>query len=119
MQKTRHTQPVPMIVSVCEVFIGLSDTTAATHSLGLEKNNKIEDVKKVIIVWKRHKVIIIGDSHVRGCVTEVSQNLGETFDISGFVMPGTGLEVITSTAKEEINIVIKDDVVVLGQVQML
>ena len=56
---------------------------------------------------------------MRGCVTEVSQNPGETFDISGFVMPGTGPEVITSTAKEEINIIIKDDVVVLGQVQML
>ena len=108
-----------MIVSVCEVFNGLSDTTAATHSLGLEKNNKIEDVKKVIIVWERHKVIIIGDSHVRGCVTEVSQNLVETFDISGFVISGTRLEVIISMAKEEINIGTKDDVVLLAEVQMM
>jgi hypothetical protein len=38
-----YTQPIPMIVSRYELLNNPNDTTAATYSQGLEKNNKIND----------------------------------------------------------------------------
>ena len=50
---------------------------------------------------------------MRGCAAEISHNLGKTFEVTSFVKPGTGLEVITNTAKEEINKLTKEDVVIV------
>jgi len=76
-----------------------------------ESNKGIEDRKRGI--RKKHKVYIIGDSHARGCAAEVTHNLGETFEVTGYVMPGTGLEVITKIANREIDKLTKEDVVVV------
>ena len=48
---------------------------------------------------RKHKIIIIGDSHARGCAAEIKANLDEGFEVQGFVNPGVGLKTITSTAK--------------------
>ena len=40
---------------------------------------------------KKKKIIVIGDSHARGCAREISNCLGKEFEVSGTVMPGAGL----------------------------
>jgi hypothetical protein len=45
---------------------------------------------------KKNKVIIIGDSHARGCASEVQLNLDLTFETQGTVKPGAILQEIIS-----------------------
>jgi hypothetical protein len=47
---------------------------------------------------RKHKILIIGDSHARGCAAEIKANL----KVQGFVNPGVGLKTVTSTAKNDI-----------------
>jgi hypothetical protein len=63
---------------------------------------------------KDHKVILIGDSHARECAEKISHSLGNSYEITGFVNPGTGLEVITNSAKKEIDHLTQKDVVVVS-----
>jgi hypothetical protein len=45
---------------------------------------------------KKKKIIVIGDSHARGCAREISKYLGKEFEVRGTVMPGAGLAHITT-----------------------
>jgi hypothetical protein len=44
----------------------------------------------------------------------MTENLGKTFEVTGFVKPGAGLEVVTNTAKEISKLTKKDIIVVWG-----
>ena len=35
---------------------------------------------------KKHKIIVIGDSHARGCAAEIKLNVDEGFEVQGFIM---------------------------------
>ena len=58
----------------------------------------------IIHVEKEHKIIVIGDSHARGCAAEIKLNIDEGFKVQGFVTPGTGVSTITTSAKLIFNI---------------
>ena len=45
----------------------------------------------------KNKIIILGDSHARGCASEVQHNLDHTFEIQGTVKPGANLEGIVAS----------------------
>jgi hypothetical protein len=62
---------------------------------------------------KKKKIIIIGDSHARGCAHVISNYLGKEFEVSGTVTPGSGLANITALAHEEILNLTSDDAVVI------
>ena len=62
---------------------------------------------------KKHKIIVIGDSHARGCAAEIKTNLDKDFDILGFVNPGAGLSTITASAELDIQQLSKQDVVIV------
>ena len=62
---------------------------------------------------KLHKVVIMGDSHVRGYVSELQQRLGNDFGIIGFVNPASGMEQIKKVASANIQKLTKKDVIVL------
>jgi hypothetical protein len=51
---------------------------------------------------KKKKIIVIGDSHSRGCARELSSYLCKEFEVRGTVTPGAGLAHITTLAQEEI-----------------
>ena len=58
-------------------------------------------------------MIVISNSHARGCVAEIKSNLDEDFEVQGFVNPGTGLNTIITSAKRDIQQLSKQDVVVV------
>jgi len=62
---------------------------------------------------KQHKVIILGDSHARGCASEVSNLLNNDFEVLRFVNPGAGMKCIKDMSKVKVQQLIKKDVVVL------
>ena len=50
---------------------------------------------------KKQKIFIIGDSHAKGCAAEIKYKFDETFEVTGYVQPGSKLEEITNMARKE------------------
>jgi hypothetical protein len=71
-----------------------------THELKAknESRDKLQRAKNKHMQKKR-KIILIGDSHARGCVAEIKLNLDEGFKFQGFVNRCTGVNTITTFAK--------------------
>jgi hypothetical protein len=66
---------------------------------------------------KNHKIVLIGDSHVRNCATELRHNLGVIYEVSSFVKPDTRMNAIVNTARDEIKKLRSEDVVVIWEGQ--
>ena len=64
-------------------------------------------------VEKKHKIIVIGDSHAQGCAADIQLNLNEGFKVQGFVTTRTGVSNITTSAKSDIQHLSKQDVLVV------
>jgi hypothetical protein len=39
---------------------------------------------------KDHRVLIIGNSHIRNCATNIKSTIKDNFEVQGLVKPGTG-----------------------------
>jgi hypothetical protein len=80
----------------------------ASESMGTHepkvKNENTDMVRKAKNkhVETKHKIIVIGDSHARGCAVEIQLNLDEGFEVQVFVTPGTGVSTITISAESDI-----------------
>ena len=62
---------------------------------------------------KQNKIIILGDSHTRGCAQEVQHNLGHNFEVQRIVKLGANTEVIVNTSPNIIRKFTKKGVVVV------
>ena len=71
------------------------------------------DRKEKVLEKEQHKFIIVGDSHARGCATEVSYLLNNAFEVLGFVNPGAGMKYTKDTSRVKLQQLTKKDVVVL------
>ena len=60
-----------------------------------------------------NKILIIGDSHAKGCAAELSTLIGKTLEVMCTVMPGFRLEHITCLAYREISQRHCDDFVII------
>ena len=65
----------------------ISRTAKPRHSEKCKMNHKKRGLKK-----GQRKVLIIGDSHARGCVTELQHLLKKDFGVLGFITPGLGIK---------------------------
>jgi hypothetical protein len=85
-----------------------------THELETRKEDREN-------IWKRannqkekkHKIIVNGDSHARGCAAEIKSNLDENFDVQGYTNPGAGLSAIITSANRGIQQLSKQVVVLV------
>jgi len=76
----------------------------------VEKTATVENKNKCTSKLQRNKILIIGDSHARGCAAELSISLGE---VMGAVMPGSKLEHITCLAHRHSSQLHCDDFVII------
>jgi hypothetical protein len=60
----------------------------------------------------KHKVVLIGDSHIRGLSSELKQNVDKTYETVGFTKPNACVSVLVDTVKEEVDKLMGDDVIV-------
>jgi len=79
----------------------------------LEKLRSVTNLSKKNKKNKGHKVILIGDSHARECAQKISNYLGNSYEVIGYVNPGTGLEVITQAARKELDHLTQKDVAIV------
>jgi hypothetical protein len=93
------------------------DTPVSTGRLRVVNSKHIRkdkmNHKKRLLEKKQHKVIILGDSHARGCATKVKHLLDNDLEVLGFVNPGSGMKFIKDTARVKLQELTKKDVVVL------
>jgi hypothetical protein len=71
-------------------------------------NGKLSSEKK-----KKHRILIISDSHGRDCATKMMHNLDSDFEVQGTIKPGADLTTITKTVKKEVNLQTENDVIVI------
>jgi hypothetical protein len=60
----------------------------------------------------QHKIVLIGDSHIKSLSSEVKQKLGDTCNIMGFVKANASVSEPVCTTEEEVNKLTKNDVLV-------
>jgi len=89
-----NVDTIPVIVNGNITTKGNEKVINRNTSHKVSGNGKIKSKKK--------KIIIIGDSHARGCAREISNCLGKESEVSGTVMPGAGLAQITPLAHGQI-----------------
>jgi len=61
----------------------------------------------------KNKVLIIGDSHARNCVTRLQDNLSSEYKVSSYIKPGARMSEITKTAREELKSLKCEDLVIV------
>jgi hypothetical protein len=59
--------------------------------------------KKKALEKKQHRVIILGDSHARGCAARVKHLLNNDSEVFGSVNPGSGMKFIKDTARVKLH----------------
>jgi hypothetical protein len=62
---------------------------------------------------KSHKILMVVDSHVKNCVTKLQHKLGANYEASSFVKPGTRMDTIVNIARDEIQKLRIEDIVVI------
>jgi len=72
-----------------------------------------DDYNKKTSNKKQNKIIILGDSHARGCAQEVQHNLGHDFEVQRIVKPGANTEIIVNTSPKITRTFTNKDVVVV------
>ena len=111
--KKSYVSNCPAIPCNVNRFKVLSEPVKACGQDMSQKNREVMQNKDYKREGSKHKILIIGDSHARGCATEMKAILNKDFEVQGFVYPGAGLKTITSTAKNDISKLSKKDVVIV------
>jgi len=62
---------------------------------------------------KKNILILIGASHASRCSVQPARNLGNSFEVTGYVKTGMSIDVITNTITDEIDTLTKDDVILV------
>lgn len=62
---------------------------------------------------KKCKIILIGDSHVRGCSEKLVNHLGSSYNITGISNPNADLKPITSTINMRLENLMKKALVIV------
>jgi len=52
---------------------------------------------------KKKKILLIGDSHMRGCASELRKYLGPNYEVSGTIMPGARTQNVINLGRNEIS----------------
>jgi hypothetical protein len=93
------------------------DTLSKTGNLSeLSTHSRIKfkkDHKKQKVDDKIHKVIIVGDTHARGCASEVKQKLKTEYEVVGFTNPGSSMKDIKESVELKTAQLTKKDIIVL------
>ena len=118
--KQPQPQPIPTIINRYVVLNKLQNHEQKHHPREHDNNNasqkrisRAPNDNKTTLDEKRRKIIIIGDSHARGCAQELQHNLGHGFIVQGIVKPGANLQTIVNAPTKTIAKLTKQDVLVV------
>jgi RNase H-fold protein (predicted Holliday junction resolvase) len=104
-----------------EVLANLNDISEASSASSeghiTSRNFKKKNQKKTQGLnnsgTRRQRIILIGDSHVRNCATDLQHNLGGNYEVTGFAKPGAIMEEIVNTVRKDVQTLSNKDVVIV------
>jgi hypothetical protein len=104
------------LLSYAEVVVNNTESKSELKSPNLIPLLAKKEVKRTPRVSRnQRKVLILGDSHARGCAQETQHNLNRNFCVQGIVKPGAIMKDILSTSSNLVkNLSSKDMVVIWG-----
>jgi hypothetical protein len=109
---------IPVIVNT-EVITNNCDNIKSTSIPELSRIAKTNNYNRKIRgpnEANKHKIMVIGDSHCRGSVRNVSDYLGGKFVVTGMTKPGAGaLNILTLTNLKYRHLTRKDVIIVQGR----
>ena len=91
--------------------------TCLTLGNVIKETNKMNSVNvncDILPNERKHKVTIIGDSHLRGSVLGIKDHLSNNFEVFGFIKPGAGIGQILHSLEVEYTNLTKEDVIVFS-----
>jgi hypothetical protein len=78
-----------------------------------KKNVNLTTTKKTVTsACRRHKILIIGDSHVRGLLENINNCLDDSFSVIGITKPNTDIDAITSLLHLKTEKLTKEDQII-------
>jgi len=63
----------------------------------------LKTTKKTETNKKEHNVLLIGDSHARGCTSILQDKLKDQYMVTGFVKPRANIENLITMVKNDAN----------------
>lgn len=83
------------------------------HNLLKESTVKLLNNKAKYLKCCKHKILLMGDSHMRGCAAKMIASLDARFDVCGVVKPGSVTGSLMETAKGEVETLTKNDFLII------
>jgi hypothetical protein len=79
-----HVSPVKKV----DNNLGMSENVSYLQNLLRESSLQLHVNKNSFSNRHKHKLLLIGDSHLRGCAANMKAFLNNQFEVCGFVKPG-------------------------------
>jgi len=112
-RKTLEQLPVP-VIPITNHFKALHNLQNDLELPSNRQNHHIKNhhIKKNIFlkhnkaisspIRRKTKILLIGDSHICGCASELKKYLGPEYEVTGTIMLGSKLQNVMKLAKNEI-----------------
>ena len=83
------------------------------HNLVKESTVKVTKSRTKYSKFSKQKVLLMGDSHMRGGAANLSASLDARFDVYGAVKPGSDTGSLTDTAKGDVEKLTMNDFLII------
>jgi hypothetical protein len=93
--------------------LGLDGKVSYVQNILRESTVKLLNNKNSFSNFHKHKVLLIGNSHIRGCAANMKTFLNEQFEVSGIVYPGSDFTSLMNSAKGDIWKHTKDNILII------
>jgi capsular polysaccharide biosynthesis protein len=112
--RNNDTGKPQQITTIANQFAVLSEITS-----DCDRQKQAEGVSKKQAAKNRketgeNKIILMGDSHMKGYASKLSNRLDRKFEVMGTVMPGARTQNIVQLCEQEVNSLTGDDMILWG-----
>jgi hypothetical protein len=104
-----HVSPIKKV----DNNLGMSDKVSYLQNLLRESSLKLQVNKNIFFNHHKHKVLLTGDSHLRGCAPNMKDFLNDQFEVCGFVKPAAVSKTVMEYAKSDIEKLTMDDFLIM------
>jgi hypothetical protein len=102
---------IPIIIN------GVEDKTGNNDTLPRSQTNRKKSASTSSFIStskKHHKVLVLGDSYLKGCINKLIGELSVNFKVSGIIRSGAGVDKIVNSSFEDMRKLHHQDVIVLN-----
>jgi hypothetical protein len=89
------------------------DRKVSSYNNSKELYTKLLNSKNNLSISSEHKVLLIGDSHLKGCSESIKIHANNKFQVCGYSKPGAGVKGISEQPSNDINNLSTKDFIVL------